>query len=91
MQKLLLQMISKTLHTLITQGVHKRASHFQHNTENKCCVLRISVGTETLSSANTRYVSASHTADIETIIQVFPNFCSVPVSLVIKAMAVVIR
>jgi hypothetical protein len=33
--------------------------------------------------------SASHTADVETIIQLVPNFCAV--SLVMEAMAVVIR
>jgi hypothetical protein len=65
------------------QGEHKINLHFQNDTENKCGVLRTShlhQSIEKLSKfcthlTETRYVcSVSHTADVETIIQLVPNF-----------------
>jgi hypothetical protein len=65
------------------QGEHKRILHFKNDTENKCGVLTTShlhQSIEKLSKfcthlTETRYVcSASHTADVETIIQLAPSF-----------------
>jgi hypothetical protein len=75
-----------TLYAKEIQDEHKRTFHFQNDTENKCDVLKTSYltqSTEKLSKfcshlTETRMCSASHTADIETIIQLVPNFVQCP-------------
>jgi hypothetical protein len=68
------------------QSEHKGTLHFQNDTERKCGVLRTShlhQSTENSqsfvhTSQRLDMCSASHTADVQTIIQIVPNFVQCP-------------
>jgi hypothetical protein len=79
---------SKKKHRFIPniQGEHKRTLHFQNDTERKCGVLRTSHLHQSIENSQSfvhtshrlDMCSASHTADVQTIIQIVPNFVQCP-------------